>query len=452
MKEIIKSNILCTSILGKQKYDIGIKYRFFKYVLKYPCDNGVLLLNTLTLQMFYIENEVYQELFSLRFLNEFQILVNNYFLVPDEFDDSKIKNETLRLLNCFNTFPANEYTHFTIMPTMDCNARCFYCFEHGAKRNSMTEKTANDVADFICKKSNGKTVSIQWFGGEPLYNTQAIDIISKKLISKGISFKTRMISNGYLFSEDNIKKAKDYWNLKYVQITLDGTEEIYNRIKAYIYKTDESAFVRVLNNIELLLKNNIRVLIRLNMDKHNKDDLYNLIDALDVRFSRYKNNLSIYVWLLYNSRLNNSKKRSDEERSQLMETLFGIEEYIKDKDLHLKSTLKDEYKLYSCIADCDYAVTILPDGKIGKCDHYSSEKNIGDIYNDNIDNEMIDYWKTKCDPVSLCQDCPISPQCIKLKHCPDEEICDIWQQKYSINQYYNKMQNTYIKSLMQDKG
>jgi sulfatase maturation enzyme AslB (radical SAM superfamily) len=40
-----------------------------------------------------------------------------------------------------------------------------------------------------------------------------------------------MISNGILFNEKNIVKARELWHLKNVQITLDGTESSYEQIK-----------------------------------------------------------------------------------------------------------------------------------------------------------------------------------------------------------------------------
>ena len=67
-----------------------------------------------------------------------------------------------------------------------------------------------------------------------------------------------MISNGYLFNDDTIKEAKEEWQLTKVQITLDGTEQIYNRCKAYIYK-DVNAYRRVIGNIHLLQDADIHV-------------------------------------------------------------------------------------------------------------------------------------------------------------------------------------------------
>jgi UTP--glucose-1-phosphate uridylyltransferase len=85
-----------------------------------------------------------------------------------------------------------------------------------------------------------------------------------------------MTSNGYLFDEKLVTKAVHSWNLEDIQITLDGTENVYNKTKNYIYK-NTNAFKRVIDNIGLLLKAGVRVMIRLNIGEHNKEDLYELV-------------------------------------------------------------------------------------------------------------------------------------------------------------------------------
>ena len=37
-----------------------------------------------------------------------------------------------------------------------------------------------------------------------------------------------MISNGILFDEESVKKAKEFWKLGNIQITLDGTYDYYD--------------------------------------------------------------------------------------------------------------------------------------------------------------------------------------------------------------------------------
>ena len=117
-------------------------------------------------------------------------------------------------------------TTYTIFTTTDCNARCFYCYEMGRSRIPMSDETAYKAATYIAAHCGGEKVHLHWFGGEPLFNKQVIDIICTDLTEKGIIYDSMMISNGYLFDKDTVEQAVSHWKLKSVQITLDGTEEI----------------------------------------------------------------------------------------------------------------------------------------------------------------------------------------------------------------------------------
>ena len=90
-----------------------------------------------------------------------------------------------------------------------------------------------------------------------------------------------------------VSKAKAEWNLKKVQIALDGTEEVYNRIKAY-EDSSQNAFERVLGNMDTLLETGIRVRVRLNMDSKNAEDICELIDLLGKRY-KGKKGFSAYI-------------------------------------------------------------------------------------------------------------------------------------------------------------
>lgn len=88
------------------------------------------------------------------------------------------------------------------------------------------------------------------------------------------------------------------WKLKRVQITLDGTEQVYLRAKAYV-NSQGSEFQIVLDNIEALLNSKIAVNIRLNQDAYNTEDLLELLAILHNRLGTNPY-LTIYNHLLFN--------------------------------------------------------------------------------------------------------------------------------------------------------
>lgn len=439
----MQKNKLFDTVFDKPQYNPDIKYRFSTYVVQVDHKNKHLLFNTLNRQLIALDNDEFNTL-SCETASELNCtLVADGFLVPTEADDYNTLSEVRRIVQMFNSF--NYKNSFVILPTTDCNARCFYCFEHGTKKKYMSEQTAYDVGNYIIEQSNKKPIKIQWFGGEPLCNTEAINIISKKLVENGQKFKSTMISNGYLFSNDIIVNAKEIWNLDFVQITLDGTEKIYNKTKSYIYKSDSNPFLTVLSNINNLLKNNIKVSIRINIDRHNKNDLYNLIDLLCEEFSDYKDILGVYVFPLYESRKSHQNEITLFEHNELLKEQIKLEEYIESNNLHLKALPKSNVRLNSCWADSDFAAIIMPDGNLGKCDHHLDNDFFGNIYSSEEDQKIIDYWKQYRADVELCNACPLRPQCMKLKNCPENSkfICNEFEQKRALNKIIRQIKNAY---------
>ena len=419
-------------------------YRLLTYCIILKEKDKYLLFNSLTRELLLLDQSEYDDMIHFRDSEAVKYLISNRFLVPEEHDDEKLKNQILTFSRLLTHFPG--LNHYIIFSTLECNARCFYCFEHGAKRHSMSEKTAADAAAFILKKSTAP-IHIQWFGGEPLYNRAAIDVIADALTRGNLEFKSTMITNGYLFDAELIEHAKKDWHLHTVQITLDGTEPVYNRIKAYIYRDGTSPFQRVLENIGLLVQAGINVLIRLNMDYHNREDLFALVDLLKERFAQFSDRLSVYVWLLYDNRGAHKTIRSDAERHELTADLMRLEDYIRECGFGQKALPSKSVRLYACPADNPNSAVILPDGRLGKYDHYSDSELYGDIYSDDFDENTIRRWAEHRAPVELCATCPIAPECMHIKMCPDDGSfdCDECEQKRRIKKIEMQILNAYKK-------
>ena len=241
-------------------------------------------------------------------------MIRKWFCVPVDFNDKKLAGQVRNMVRLMDP-PTGIIEKYTIFTTTACNARCFYCFENGWKTTDMSEETAAQAAEFILRKSGDEVIHIDWFGGEPLYNAKVIDIISRRIQKSGRRYYSLMISNGYLFDDDMIRKARDLWNLQSVGITIDGTEPVYNRIKSYIYK-EGNPFERVLNNIDRLQKAGIGLSIRLNMDRHNVEDLYQLVDVLGERFGG-REHMYIVPKLLYENLPVRTIQRTGEQRKFL---------------------------------------------------------------------------------------------------------------------------------------
>jgi len=446
MKKIYEQTKVVKSILGAQIVDCNKKYRKNFYLTECPVDDGFLILNTITYELLFLNNEEIKLFKNPDINNEtVKYLIEQYFLVPDEFDDKKFANQVIDTrLQIQNIYTNPPLSFFVILTTTGCNARCFYCFEQGAKVSNMTEKTAHDVADFIKRKGADK-IKIQWFGGEPLVNIKAIDTISKDLTEKNVNFTSTMVSNGYLLDEEAIEKAVNLWKLERIQITLDGTEEIYNKIKNYVYKDVSSPFYRVLNNIENALKANIQINIRLNMDEHNAEDLFELSKILVERFSKYEN-CYVYVVRLFEDTCSKIKNRAVEDRHKLIENSMKVQNFINERMSVPKMEKMDKAvnNPNTCMACSDKATMIVPDGHLGKCEHFIDSDFYGSIYSDEIDLKKIARYKERDVICANCNECNLKSLCLHLKCCTGvASRCDDFDKNAVISRLHSKLKNIY---------
>ena len=181
------------------------KYNYFY-------DSKFIVVNLISLNVIRLKPNLYHALKTNSFdsfsKQEFDALLKMRFIndISDEF--------------AYYSHRGTEASKFglTILTTTGCNARCPYCYEKGLKTVQMSEKTQNDVCNFI-KTSGYKDISIVWFGGEPLLNVQPIDSILSFCNLNGIHVESTMISNGYLVGKYLDKIVND-WQIKKIQIKL----------------------------------------------------------------------------------------------------------------------------------------------------------------------------------------------------------------------------------------
>lgn len=301
--------------------------------------------------------------------------------------------------------------HFRIWSTSACNARCYYCFEKGIPHISMTENTANAAIAFICNLVNeGDTVSIEWFGGEPLVNTHIIDYISLRLEDvfkkKNVKWHASMVTNGSLFSSDSISKCKKIWNIKNVQITLDGFSDDYNQIKGYV-NPNQHNFFTVIERIKMLAQYEIRVSIRMNYDTVNFLSLKRLIEFLHIELKKFSN-ISYYIYPVWDSlgSADNTFHTKTEADRNLLELLEMLVKYGMGRT---KSLARLKYRKHQCSACGVNNYSILPNGDISKCSE-SFEHVVGNVFSGLSDVNLANKWlDTGLD--EDCKMCNLLPLC-----------------------------------------
>ena len=316
----------------------------------------------------------------------------------------------------------------------------------------MTKETAHEVVTFIEQHHGDQPVSLDWFGGEPLVGMRRIDQICAELKEKGIAYSSTMISNGYLFDEERIRIAKDEWKLQSIQITLDGTEQVYNQVKSYV-GVQGSPFKRVLRNIDGLLREGIHVAVRLNFDRHNGDDISDLIDQLATDL-KHKKTLSVYTAALFEDCGFVKQHHLEEDVAWLDKRKDVLDQQIEALGIAGRGHQLPSLWYQACMADNDSSVLIMPNGSLCKCEHGMEDAKIGNLRTNERNQTMLEHLKV---PVEYedCVGCPLLPKCYHLDYCFRPKQCSPRAQAYELRQAVDAMHycyesSQYVRTVRQD--
>lgn len=405
-------------------------YRLLKYLLQVDVEDGVLLHNCVTGQLILLTNEEAEILSTLpqKPTETMRELIANHFLVPEDYDEYSSVKQLRKVFQIQNA--GDAINHYVILPTTFCNAHCFYCYESDYPRVHMTEETANKLVEYIAEHRKDKNVVINWFGGEPLVGIERIDQISQALKDRGIPYSSSMITNGYLLDEETVSRCVELWKTTRIQITLDGTEEIYNQTKAYV-NAKENPFQRVLRNIDLLSSKNIQVSIRLNVFFHNIDDIQTLIEDLGKRYSG-KKNVSVYLSMLFDGQGYEPVKRSLEDTVTLVEIIEKMEKRVSELGLSHDRLKVPSLEFKQCIADSPHSIVIQPDGGFCRCEHENVLESYGNLDEGILNPQKPLIWKEIIERSEHCDECPLYPACYHLRYCmnADKPCIEAFQTKF----------------------
>lgn len=400
-----------------------MKTEYKKSQFNYISYNGkeYLFYNTLYNSLTKLNEEEYGQYDILSFKSE---SIKEAFL-----EQGIIIKEEMNELELYNTFTflsskyMNSKPNITVTPTMECNARCFYCYENGVRHGRMDSACAEKIIAVLKRLDLNRGINLVWFGGEPLMNQEWMDYFSDCLKAENIEYSSLMISNGSRIDDEVIRKMKNNWKIESVQITFDGGYEEYNSRKAYV---DQKAniYYKMLQNIRKLSKAEIAVQIRLNIDRDNIESILEAVDNIQQLF--YANgNVTYYPAFLTGSK----KPLSEREKIEIIKEIIKID---KNK-LPVNNYLYKLPKICACFYNQKNAFSIDTNGDIFICERQLGhhEKAICNI-NGNIDFGYRELSGTR----EECQNCVFLPKC--MGGCQDafshnEVACFI--DKYIIKAY-----------------
>jgi uncharacterized protein len=177
-------------------------------------------------------------------------LLSKLGMIVDDRDEEK--RAVLGLFDKVNT--KNPGLQITAVLNLDCNFACVYCYEGDMKgKLYMSDGTADRLIQFVKDHflEHKKSLTVDFYGGEPLLSKGLIQSISQALKSftetRGAEYSFTLVTNGSLFKRQVAEQLVPL-GLKNVQITLDGPAENHNRYRPF--KSGTGSFDTIIRNLQ----------------------------------------------------------------------------------------------------------------------------------------------------------------------------------------------------------
>lgn len=256
---------------------------------------NVICYNTFSDSLILISQNAYNnfianDLISFRnnYPKVFDAFVNNGFII----DDDKNELDLIRKAN-YDIVHKSKYYHLVILPTIDCNLRCWYCFETHLRGRISTEikKRITKHVQRKIDKNEIDSLFLDFFGGEPLLNfaEDAYPLakdIQNIMENNNLTFYTFFTTNATLIDVDMIDKLIEI-NPSF-QITLDGCKERHDKIRFY-KRNARGSYDDIIKSIHLINRNipKAKINIRINYDEHTLSKVDEILnDLIDLDRSR----------------------------------------------------------------------------------------------------------------------------------------------------------------------
>lgn len=364
------------------------------------------------------------------------------YLVDSEVNELSM----IKFINLKSKF-STKNLNLTIAPTIDCNFDCTYCYEKANRKKShMPESIQEKIVAFV--KNNIPyidSLTITWYGGEPLLELETIESISRRLIDicsqEKIHYLSSIVTNGYLLTPNIAARLKSI-NINSVQVTLDGSREIHDKRRPLA--GGKGTFDKILSNV-ITCAHIIPIALRVNTDKENVNSINDITEILNNSSAKDK----LFIYLGYVEPTNNCYMLDKcMDYSDFSKLSLDFNRSLLDKGFIKNPLFKyPQAKGTHCCADAYNTFVIDPDGYLYKCwsDIGIKENAIGSLVENNsiksnAFSKLEDYLLYDFTSDSECIECKFLPMC--LGGCPRkrlDKICDRCSEyKYTIEQYLRR--------------
>ncbi len=377
--------------------------------------NRLYLFNSLRRKYFILSPDL-EKLIMEGFSNNIHIIKNAHpelyaHLLSEKFILSAEENEVDECMQILNhKFSSNTNLRITINPTLDCNLRCWYCYESHIKESCMSSDTIDAVIKYIERQVHCKEIEnihISFFGGEPLLKYQKVVYplvkkCNKICIANNKRFALSITTNGVCLSPIVVDELSNLDITFSIQVAFDGNRKIHNSIKCF--SNGKGSYDITRKHLEYAIKKGVITTIRCNYTNSNIESFRDLIKD----FEEY--------WKYPNVRFSFHKVWQEPETEELQQKRVLLKTEI--TKWGIKSNVNSFYgdSIHPCYADYDNHVVINYNGDIFKCTarDFKPEHRLGYldnsghiIYGDNENRRREKRFTKQCPTCHLLPICTV---------------------------------------------
>lgn len=401
-----------------------------KYNIFLEDNNSYYIFNQLSSAFFEIDEQLFSTLqkedSSLDPIEkeEIDFLLGGNFLC----DDDLIEENVLLQRNRIHRY-SNRVARITIMPTLNCNFKCWYCYESHVE-SKMDEDTMASTILFIkniIRKNKLQTLHLDWFGGEPLlYFEEVMYPVAKELLlfckEENVNFIHGITTNGYLINLDMIQKMKEI-KLTTFQITLDGSAHFHNKTR--FSKTDRQTYDTIVRNIENLCREieYVSMTLRINYTPQNLSTIDEIADSFSTDVRKKIKIMPQIVWQ-YKNDINSVT-------DNISQKLIAFS----DKGYNVKNVYLPTASAVSCYVENMFQFVVNYNGDLYKCTarDFNEKNRVGKISHEGFMTPFSNYYKYFVSSYfenPECLACSLLPSCYgmclqkkvenRIPKCPKE--------------------------------
>lgn len=301
----------------------------------------------------------------------------------------------------------------TVNPTLDCNLRCWYCYEKRHAGSVMPENIIRHTVSHISsllRNHNVDLLNLSFFGGEPLLQYKKVVYplvkeVEELCVKVGTTLNLHFTTNGLLITERMLNDLKRIQGGVSFQIAFDGSGATHNAVKSTTAGSD--CYSMALNNVINAVNMGYYVTVRCNYCLNTLDSFLKLVD--DLKPYHQKKNLRFMFQRIWQQTDDAELGKKKKKFFDLVASRYNISSNIGELSGN---------SLNRCCADYRHNIIVNHDGLVFRCTarDFNEANSIGRL----TEKGLI------LNPIKSMEDFPYADRCRECRILP---ICPVCLQK-----------------------